>query len=1077
MNRLVSRNDKICNFACQPAVSGPQSWLGRYIVKGLHVNSTGKSPARGGGFRKAAALAVGLPLLLTSMAASPATAAPAGQDKGAATRTVPAEFKDGRYIVVLAGAAAAAYEGETPGLGATKPRNGRKLDAGSPNYKAYDAHLRRQQQDVAASKGVTARKQFTAALNGFSAQLSAAQAMELSKDSRVLVVAPDVESAPDYTTTDFLKLTGPDGAWEQQFGGEANAGKGVVVGVIDSGYAPDNPFLQGEPVKPLSGPPQVGVPYRTAEGRIAMLKADGATFDGECQKGEGTGASFDGSLCNSKVIGARYFADSFLQNVTPPNRAPQELISPVDVGSHGTHTATTAAGNANVEQAIDGLNFGKSSGVAPAAKVSVYKICWEDNNPATGGCYSSSAVEAVDAAVKDGVDVLNYSISGNTNSTTDPVSLAFLNAAAAGIFVSASAGNSGPAVSTVNHAAPWLTTVAASTFPSNLLGTVKVSDGSLYRGASIMKSEVADRPVVLASAAAAAGAANPNLCGPGTLDGAKVAGKVVVCDRGVVDRTAKSKEVLDKGGVGMILVNLTSSSEDADNHVVPTVHVNAPKSLELKSKLEANPALTVSLVRGDLTGEPPAPAPQIAGFSSRGPTLASGGDLLKPDIAAPGVNVLAGVSTIGNHGEQFGFMSGTSMAAPHISGFGALVLGKQPAWTPAMVKSAMMTTAYPLVNADGTPNTDPFQGGAGHVDSTRVLDPGLVYNSGMQDWLGFLNGQGVATGAPQAGSIAARDLNLPSIALGSLVGEVQVKRQLTALVPGMYRPEVNMPGFNVQVEPKALNFAKSGQTREVTLTIRNVSAPVGKFSTGTLTWKGPRTVSSPLAIRPVDAQVAPSFSFSSATGNGSGTMELVSGSDGPINVGVEGLAPVSRTDITKTPGAYAATNDAHNALLQVKVPAGASFARLGIQAQSETVDWDMVVYAPNASGGLTATQVATASASEFLDLETPREGTYYIVANLYSTPDNQAASASVQAVTFAGDAGNLVVDPNPIVAPNGTATSATLSWTGLSGGAYLSRLSLGGNGIKTWVNVQVGAASPAPSGAPQVALADAVPGA
>lgn len=1023
------------------------------------------------------ALAVGLPLLLTSLGAGPALATPSGHDAGPADSGA-AQFKDGRYIVVLAGPAAAAYEGEQPGLGATKPQKGRKLDAGSPNYKAYDAHLRQQQRDVAASQGVTPAKQYTAALNGFTAELTAAQAGALAKDQRVLSLSPDTENKPEYTTTDFLKLTGPNGAWAKQFGGEANAGKGVVVGVIDSGYAPDNPFLQGEQVKPLEGSPQVGVPYLTAEGRIAMLKADGTTFEGECQKGQGTGAAFDGSLCNSKVIGARYFADSFLQYVAPENRAPEELISPVDVGSHGTHTATTAAGNANAEQVIDGTSFGKSSGVAPAAKVSVYKVCWEDTNPDTGGCYSSATVEAVDAAIKDGVDVLNYSISGNNNSTTDPVALAFLNAAAAGVFVSASAGNSGPTVSTVNHASPWLTTVAASTFPSDLLGTVKVSDGSLYRGASIMKTEVADKPAVIAAAAAAAGAANANLCAPGSLDPAKVAGKVVVCDRGVVDRTAKSQEVLDKGGVGVILVNLASSSEDADNHVIPTVHVNAPKSLELKSKLEANPQLTVSLVKGDLTGEPAAAAPQIAGFSSRGPSLASGGDLLKPDIAAPGVNVLAGVSTIGNDGDQFGFMSGTSMAAPHIAGFAALVFGKQPTWSPATVKSAMMTTAYPLVQADGTPNTDPFQGGAGHVDSTRVLDPGLVYESGIKDWLSFLNGQGVDTGAPQAGTTAARDLNLPSIALGSLVGEVQVKRKLTALVPGMYRPSVAMPGFNVTVEPQALNFAKAGQTREVTVTIRNVSAPVGKFSTGTLTWEGPRKVSSPIAVRPVDAQIAPSFSFSSATGTGSGTMELVSGSDSPIAVGVEGLAPLSQTAITKTPGEYAPTNDAHNALVQVKVPAGASFARLGIQAQSDDVDWDMVVYAPNGSGGLTATQVATASASEFLDLESPRAGTYYIVANLYSTPDNGAATASIQAVTFAGDAGNLAVQPNPIVAPNGSATSATLSWTGLAAGSYLSRLSLGENGIRTWVNVQVGAAAqPASAGAPAVSLAQAVPGA
>jgi hypothetical protein len=230
-------------------------------------------------------------------------------------------------------------------------------------------------------------------------------------------------------------------------------------------------------------------------------------------------------------------------------------------------------------------------------------------------------------------------------------------------------------------------------------------------------------------------------------------------------------------------------------------------------------------------------------------------------------------------------------------------------------------------------------------------------------------------------------------------------------------------------------------------------------------------------VRPVDAQIAPSFSFSSATGTGSGSLDLVSGSDLPLAVGIEGLAPLSETAVTKTPGAFAAANDEHNAVVKVTVPSGAKFARLGIQAASEDVDWDMVVYAPDGSGKLVATQVATSSASEFLDLESPREGTYYIVANLYSTPDNGAASARIQAVSFSGDAGNLTVNPNPIVAPNGTATTATANWHDLDDGAYLGRLSLGANGIKTWVNVKVGTdAAAAPAGAPAVTLADAVPG-
>jgi hypothetical protein len=308
------------------------------------------------------------------------------------------------------------------------------------------------------------------------------------------------------------------------------------------------------------------------------------------------------------------------------------------------------------------------------------------------------------------------------------------------------------------------------------------------------------------------------------------------------------------------------------------------------------------------------------------------------------------------------------------------------------------------------------------------------------------------------------------------VGEVQVKRKLTALVPGMYRPHVELPGFSVDVEPNALNFAKAGQTREVTLTIRNESAAVGQFTTGTLTWKGPRTVTSPIAVRPVDARIAPSFSFSSATGTGSGTIDLVSGSDAPLAVAVEGLAPMSQTAISKTPGAYAPTNDAHNALLSVTVPAGATFARIGVQSERNDVDWDMVVYAPDASGRLVAKQVATPSASEFLELESPQAGTYFIVANLYSTPDKGAAAATVQAAALSGDAGNLTVNPNPIVAPNGTATSATLNWTGLAEGSYLSRLKLGENGIKTLVNVRVGTGTPAPpAGAPLMAPADRIP--
>lgn len=1022
--------------------------------------------------RRIAALAVGLPLALSGLAL-PANAAPdiAPNTPSASTASVDSGkvYQDGRYIVVLAEEAVAAYDGGTPGYAATKPDKGRKVDAGAPNVKAYDAHLRKAQRDLAVKHGVGVGQQFTTALNGFTADLTGAQAARLAKDTAVLTVALDEQNAPDYTSNDFMKLTGPQGSWATEFGGKDNAGKGTVVGVIDTGYTPDNPFLAGDPVAPLAkgAKAQVGVPYLDADGRIAMLKGDGTTFTGECQKGTDTGAAFDGSGCNSKVLSARYFADAFLKSVPPEKRAPEELISPVDVGSHGTHTASTAAGNADVKMSIQGTDFGVSSGVAPAAKVAVYKVCWEDTDPNTGGCYTSASVQAIEAAIKDGVDVLNYSISGSTSSTTDPVALAFLNAASAGIFVANSAGNSGPTPSTVNHPAPWVTSVAASTFPGDLIGTVVVSDGSKYRGATVMSGEVKDKQAVVASDAAVAGAQDANLCKANTLDPAKVTGKVVVCDRGVIARVDKSVEVKRAGGVGMILVNLSPSSEDSDLHSVPTIHVNAPEGPELKAKIAANPALTVSLIKGDLTGKPGAPTPQIAGFSSRGPSLAAGGDLLKPDIAAPGVNVLAGVSPIANHGEQFGFMSGTSMASPHIAGVGALVLGKNPQWSPAVVKSAMMTTAYPLVKADGTPNADPFAGGAGHVDTLKVTDPGLVYNAGSQDWKAFIDG-----------TVEAKDVNVPSVALGSLVGEVQVKRQITALVPGMYRPQVNLPGIEFHVEPQVLNFAKAGQTREVTITIKNVSAPNGKYTTGSLSWVGPRTVTSPIAIRPVEAKVSSAYSFSSATGTGSGTFTLTSGSDSPISVGLEGLAPVSQKAITKTPGPVADTDDASNGVVAVTIPAGQKTARFVVKAADDRTDWDMYVLAPNGSGGRKQFTAATGAATETLEIPNPIAGTYYVIANLFATPDNGPSGATIQAASWAGDAGNASVTPNPIVAANGTQATETLSWNGLADGAYMGRLSFGASGVRSWVDLAVGsgAAASAPAGAPSMASVDAIPG-
>ncbi|WP_427134262.1 S8 family peptidase [Pseudarthrobacter sp. S9] len=1008
------------------------------------MKSPGKSFLRSGGLRRAAALTLGLPVLLSTAAITPANAAPV-QGPPVAGVAQKNNFKDGRYIVVLAEKPAATYDGSTAGLPATKPESGRKLDADKAEVKQYQAHLEQKQAEVAGQQNVHIQRQFTAAVNGFSAKLTADQAIKLAKDPGVLVVAPDTENAPDYSSTDFLKLSGANGTWNTKFGGLDAAGKGVVVGVIDTGYTPSSAFFAGEQVKPLVGDPVVGVPYRTADGKIAMLKSDGDLFKGECQAGQG----FDGTECNSKVLGARYFAKDFQDTAIP---APEELISPVDVASHGTHTASTAAGNANVEAVVDGRSFGLTSGVAPAAKLSIYKVCWEDTDPNTGGCFSSAAVAAVDQAIHDGVDVLNYSISGSTTTTTDPVSMAFLSAASAGIFVAVSAGNSGPTASTVNHGAPWVTTVAASSFSQELQGTVEFSDGSKFRGASIMTSQVANAGVVLAVNAAAS-AADPNaaLCGPDTLDPAKIAGKVVVCDRGVFDRVAKSAEVKRGGGVGMVLVNLSNSSLDTDKHAVPTVHVNPPATEAIKAKVTANPAITVSLVNKDTTGLPLEAQPQIAGFSSRGPLLAAGSDLLKPDVTAPGVAVLAGVSPIGTGGDKFGFLSGTSMASPHVAGFGALILGKNPGWSPAAVKSAMMTTAGDVRLADGAKNTDVFATGAGQVDPARVLEPGLVYDANTDDYLAFIQGTGMDLGIPGIGTTKPRDMNLPSFALGNLVGKIEVTRTVTALTPGVYKAKVDVPGVKVSVTPAVLNFNAAGEKRTFKVSFEIQGAPLGKFATGSLTWQGAnKNVASPIAVRPQSVVTSQDVAFTSEGGTGSGDIKVVSGTNSPVNMTLDGLSKADSTAVELVPGPLAFVTDASNLVKSVEVPAGSPLAKFSVISSDPNADFDLYVMTPD--GPVSS---ATSSASESVSIPNPAAGTYTVYANLSASPNGQATKASVDAAVLGANVGNATLTPNPLRLANGKSGKVTLNWKGLAVGSYVGRVTFAGASDPTFVNVLV----------------------
>ena len=388
-------------------------------------------------------------------------------------------------------------------------------------------------------------------------------------------------------------------------------------------------------------------------------------------------------MCNQKLIGGQHFNASWGGDAALEALRPWEFMSVRDYNGHGTHTASTSGGNNGVAATGPAAVFGTVSGMAPRARIASYKALWSTEDASTASGQTGDLVAAIDQAVADGVDVINYSISGSLTNFADPVMVSFLFAADAGVFVAASAGNSGPTTSTVAHPSPWMTTVAAGTHNRDGRGSVTLGNGTTYTGASVA-TPVGPKPLIDSTAAGLAGAdpVKVELCyaaadngGAAVLDPAKIAGKIVVCKRGVTARVNKSLAVQQGGGVGMILYNDPDSSLNADFHFVPTVHVSKADGLAIKA-YAATAGATATINASTIVFD--ALAPLTASFSSRGPLLAGGGDMLKPDVIAPGQDILAAVAPPGNAGRDFNLLSGTSMSSPHVAGLAALLMHKHP---------------------------------------------------------------------------------------------------------------------------------------------------------------------------------------------------------------------------------------------------------------------------------------------------------------------------------------------------------------------------------------------------------------
>ncbi|KAH7672176.1 Peptidase S8 subtilisin-related protein [Dioscorea alata] len=676
-------------------------------------------------------------------------------------------------------------------------------------------------------------------ISGFAARLTSKEVEDMKSMEGFMHAQQDQELSPRTTyTPSFIGLSQWHGLWVDSF-----MGQGMIIGVIDSGITPGHSSFKDSTVdKPMPPPPK--------------------KWKGKCQfRKQG--------YCNNKLIGAI----SFQKGRSP---APRDQKT----NGHGTHCAGIAAGSMVPDADVRGLAKGTASGVAPRAHLAIYQTCTKTS------CSSTDTLKAMDQAIDDGVDVLSISLGPALGQRQSPyyldnMAIGAFSAIRKGLVASFPAGNSGPDFSSIENDEPWALTVGASSHDRRAKATVKLGDGTEIIGETGYQDNNfnATLPLVFPSVLGQNGTAG---CKKDSFDNVDVKGKIVICyiyggtfiDMGV--------NVKNAGGAAMIITDTfrEGSTTFSDVHVLPVAHVDDPGLKKIIRYLRSNPNPNATITFGGTTFGA-RPSPTIPYFSSRGPSLLNGG-ILKPDIVGPGVNVLSawpkkpGLGPKPPPGSYFNFLSGTSMATPHLAGVAALLKSTHKNWSPAAIKSAIMTTADRL-DRDLKPITDDYNGtrdtanlidlGAGQVNPQAADDPGLVYDIKPFNYIQYLCGIGYsdANVSTIAGrqiqcanlvKINAEDLNYPSI---SVTLDPKVKksiiRQLTNVVDGgteVYHAVVEDPkGISVDVSPNTLRFSRLDQKRKFTIEFKVIGMPLsqGETAQGQLLWISPKhEVRSPILV-------------------------------------------------------------------------------------------------------------------------------------------------------------------------------------------------------------------------------------
>ncbi|MGD2079213.1 MAG: S8 family serine peptidase, partial [Chloroflexota bacterium] len=698
------------------------------------------------------------------------------------------------YIVRLQAPPVASYQGGIPGLKPTSPSatGASKLDMSSPESVAYTDFLDRGRANFinamtqALGREVEVVYEYYAALNGLAVELTRSEVAVVADLPNVSFVEPDKEfelhtnAGPDWINADAI--------WAGVGGLSGTFGEGVIVGVIDTGINPDHPSFA-----------DIG-----GDGYDHTNPWGAGNYVGVCDPGDPT---YDPTFpCNDKLIGAWGYPTV-------------NGGDPVDPDGHGSHTASTAAGNfvfgASVNTPNGYVVTDDISGVAPHANVVAYAAC----------CTGSALAAARDQVVIDGVDAVNYSI-GSSSPTPDPwnssFALQWLAVRDAGIFVATSAGNNGNGFATIGSPGdlPWLTTIGASTHDLAYLNSViNLSGGDTVPPADIHGRSVTigygPAPIVYAGDFGDALCLNPFPAGT-------FSGEIVVCDRGVNARVAKGSNIAAGGAGGMVLAEVTPGGIGAlasDTHAIPAVHITDTDGDALKAWL-ASGSGHMATISGTTLDQDPGNADIMAKFSSRGVNRALP-DIVKPDVTAPGVGIFAAY----RDGVEYNIIQGTSMSSPHVAGAGALLKALHPDWTPAEIASALMSTAdTTVVDNDGVTPADPYAMGAGRVDLANAGMAGLLLD---ETTTAFQLSNPADGGDPSA-------LNLPSMGQDACVGTCSWTRTVENVLSttGSWSAATTAEaGMSLSVSPSSFTL-EPGETQAVVVTANLSGVPEGEWRFG-----------------------------------------------------------------------------------------------------------------------------------------------------------------------------------------------------------------------------------------------------